>query len=92
MRNIVVGRVLLDNCLMRIMHFQRGELINMNNVVIGVHQGFAGFKTHLKEQKATWSDISWNQNVTRFKYIIHQGTLRLANRVAGIPFSFSIDL
>ena len=88
----MVGRVLLDNCLMRIMHLQRGELINMNNVVIGVHQGFAGFKTHLKEQKATWSDISWNQNVTRFKYIIHQGTLRLANRVAGIPFSFSIDL
>lgn len=81
-KDIVVGRVLFDNCLMRIMHFMNGELVSLNGAVIGAHQGFDGFKAHIQEKKAGWSDISWNQNVTKFKYINHQGTLRNANRVA----------
>lgn len=62
----------------------KGELIDLNNAVIGAHQGFDGFKDHLREKKAKWSDISWNQNVTKFKYINHQGTLRNANRLVGM--------
>ena len=48
----------------------------------GVHQGHEGFKEHMKQSKATWSNISWNQNVTRFKYINHQGSLHYPNRIA----------
>ncbi|OAO15268.1 glycosyl transferase [Blastocystis sp. ATCC 50177/Nand II] len=82
LRNIVVGRVLFDNCMMRNTYLQGGELIDLNAVVEGVHQGHEGFKEHMKQSKATWSNISWNQNVTRFKYINHQGSLHYPNRIA----------
>lgn len=94
LKDVVVGRVLFDNCMMRNMHLQGGELVDLNNVgrrrekllgvVEGVHQGHQGFKEHTKQSKATWSDISWNQKVTGFKYINHEGTLRIPNRIASV--------
>ena len=80
-RDIVVGRVLLDNCLMRIMYLSGGELVDITQAVDGVHQGFYGFKRQIKSSNATWSNISWNQKITKFKYINHQGSLLAANRV-----------
>ena len=78
---------------MRVMYLEGGELVNANKyctgtylglwIVIGVHQGFDGFKDHIKAVKAKYSDISWNQKVTGFKYINHQGTLRFSNRIVG---------
>ena len=77
---IVVGRMLLDNSLMRIMHFMKGELVSLNGFIKGVHQGYEGFKKHQKENKARNKDIYWNHNVTGHKYINHQGSLKLPNR------------
>ena len=78
---------------MRVMYLEGGELVSANKycigaclglcIVIGVHQGFDGFKYHIKAVKAKYSDISWNQKVTGFKYLNHQGTLRLCNRIVG---------
>ena len=77
---IVVGRSLLDNSLMRIMHLMKGELVSLNGYVRGVHQGYEGFKNHQRQSKARNTDIFWNHNVTGFKYINHEGSLKIPNR------------
>lgn len=79
-KNVVIGRSLIDNCLMRIMHFMHGELVSMNGYVLGVHQGFEGYKNHQMQMKAKQQDMYWNHEVIGKKYIIHQGTLRLPDR------------
>ena len=88
--DIVVGRVLVDNCLMRMMDLSGGELVDVTLAVNGIHQGYMGFKSRYKKKNATWSDISWNQRVTGFKYINHQGSLQAATRFTpiGLPGVF----
>ena len=66
---------------MRISYKTNGELISLNDVVNGAHQGFEGFKDHSKQRKASNEDKDWNKKIVGFKYINHQGTLQNSNRV-----------
>ena len=67
-----------------------------SSVVIGIHQGVDGYIQHQKESKAIRKDIHWNNlqlgwngNITEYRRIIREGSLRYCNRIVRTSISKS---